>query len=143
MKRSLSPPKGYESVGPKGVNPEEVSKLYQICEGHPPRIYDPDIEEISYWLEKALIVVGIRDQEAKLVGVGFVDGPETDACLDGLAVHPDHRHRGLGKFLIKSRVKQARAMGIVQLETSLAGSNMLGSLYEELGVETHPNDFLY
>lgn len=141
MDETSLPPKGYEVVSVKEIDGAEVSKLYEASDGHPPRELDPTTEDLQDWIKRALVVVGVRNEDGQLVGIGFLDGTKEHAILDGMVVHPDHRHRGLGSFLVKSRVEKAKEIGIHHLKTTLTSTNSLTSLYEELGVEVNPSEF--
>ena len=63
--------------------------------------WDHDTQEWEQCLEQNLINVSARDDEGKLVGVGFLTGNIRHAELTDLVVHPDFRHQGIGRSISK------------------------------------------
>lgn len=82
-----------------------------------------------------MFIIGVRDRSHNLVGFAAIEGDIEHAGLNHLAVHPDHRHIGIGRALVKKRVEIADQIGIQRLDALLMDTNTLGRLYTELGFE--------
>ena len=126
-------PSGYR-LDDSGVDPEELYRLFRDVE-----VFDEDDESAvigTDWEELlvgSIAVLGARNSRRRLVGVGFLDGVITHAQLDNLAVHPEHRHQGIGRTLVRQRVELAKDIGVQTITTRLSSTNTLGPLYHELG----------
>ena len=123
-------PSGYTLGVPPAANMNEILDLYEAVAI--PEL-DMSTEDITFLRQSALKTVGVRGQLGELVGVGFLTGNQRVAYLSGLAVRPEHRHQGIAKMMIQSRVACADRLHIRHLETSLATTNSLEAYYKELG----------
>ena len=128
-------PSGYRLDG-SGIDPEEVYRLFRDVEAFDDDdealVAGPDWEELMIG---PLAVVGARDYRRRLVGVGFLDGDRTHAELDNLAVHPKHRHQGIGRVLVRERVQIAKDIRVQTITTKLSSANTLGPFYRQLGFQ--------
>src|SRR5215472_9727696 len=59
--------------------------------------WDHDLEEWAVCLKQNLLNVSARDEDGKVIGVGFLCGNIRHAELIDLVVHPDYRKRGVGR----------------------------------------------
>lgn len=110
-----------------GITPEGASIMVE-----------PEGQEKIYY-------IGVREEHTnQLVGTGNVHLYESaPAYLGGLAVSPDHQHRGVGKAIILSRIAIAEFTG-ASMYTILKYTNPLARFYEQHGFEKEqasPNDY--
>jgi GNAT superfamily N-acetyltransferase len=84
-------------------------------------------------LGQSLATVGVRNETEALVGVGFLAGNIRHGLLADLLVHPEYRGNGIGFAILEKRLAIADDMEIPYVYTELAASNVLQSMYEELG----------
>jgi|GEM_PF-1041951 len=94
-------------------------------------VTDPGIWQTV--IDQSLATVGVRHDDSKLVGVGFLAGNIRHAVLCDFIVHPDHRGQKIGLALLHRRVNIADEMGIPYLYTELAPTNRLVNRYVALG----------
>lgn len=135
FKSRESLPRGYRPIY-RDVDPVELYELYRDVEKF--IIGDADSQIGNDWeeaLADAWITVGVRAPNRRLAGVGFLYGDIKEALLCDLVVHPDHRSKGIGSFIVRRRVEIAQNKGVEVLRTDLAPSNTLRPLYHELGFE--------
>ncbi len=57
-------------------------------------------------------VLGVRDAEGCLIGVVVATHDGRKGWINRLAVHPDHRRQGLGRYLIAQAEAALRAQGM-------------------------------
>lgn len=72
-------------------------------------------ENILLWLQcikQSMCVVSARDDDGKLVGIGFLVGNQRHGELVDLSVHPSVRQKGIGEQIVKALVLQAHSMNI-------------------------------
>jgi|SRR5665213_137856 len=130
-------PKGYQAVDRSELSGKEVVDLYVVSHERRRTRYDANAEDLERWMDDGLYVVGIRSSDGLLVGVGFLEGrADYGAWLEGLAIHPEHRHRGLGKFIIDRRITMAHELGIDDIQSALDTTNTLATYYGDQGVIT-------
>ena len=70
---------------------EEVTNLRKVSG------WDHDEKEWDACLKQNIINVSARDDEGKVVGVGFLCGNQRHAELIDLVVHPDFKKNGIGR----------------------------------------------
>jgi N-acetylglutamate synthase-like GNAT family acetyltransferase len=63
-----------------------------------------------------LELVAIDGDDGSIVGIMDTGVDGTLATIDSVAVHPDHRHRGLGRQLLQRTRSGARALGATTLD---------------------------
>lgn len=80
------------------------------------------------------IYFGVKVDQGETVGVGSLRYNAKEGELSCLAVLPDHRRQGIGKWLIAERVRRAQELGVATLHIErLADTNVLASYYIDLG----------
>lgn len=98
-----------------------------------------DVPRVDYSCVKPLKAdfTLVRSKAGQLVAVGGISYADEHGQFGNLAVHPDHRHNGIAKFLINKRVERAKELEITSLYIApLLDSNSLQSYYiEEHGFE--------
>lgn len=110
-----------------------IAKLEQLCFADP-------------WSEAALgvlcrehgcgIVIPASDREAPAIAYAGMTYAADEASVTNVAVHPDHRRRGLGKVVMHALMKQARDIGARTLYLEVRASNEAAiSLYHALGFD--------
>lgn len=125
---------GYEVILDGDVSSDEILNLHKAVDGEI-RDSDPGKKEIDRLIAESISVVGVRAPSKELVGIGFLFEYGGAAHLSALSVHPNHRHQGIGRFLVKHRVEAAREYGLTDIKAMLISTNTLGSYYKEFGVE--------
>lgn len=127
-------PRGYRFVDASTISPDEAVDLYRATEYIDPT-YPVSIalDEWDEALQQSLAVVGVRDKNRKLVGLGTLNGDVSHAALSDLMVDPNHQHLGIGRALVKKRVEIADRIGVQRVNTLLSTTNTLGKLYLQLG----------
>ena len=80
---------------------DDSLKAIEIVELRTRSGWDGDINEWEQCLEQNIINVSARDDEGRIVGVGFLCGNQRHAELVDLVVHPDYRKRGIGREISK------------------------------------------
>lgn len=77
--------------------------------------------------------VGVFDGE-RLVGYAGMTAVLDEGDVTNVAVHPDHRRRGLGRTLVTALVAEAERRGLSLLHLEVREGNLAArSLYETLG----------
>lgn len=134
FRRHSELPRGYRFTDPSLITADEAVALFKAS-GYigNSKIDDTSLQEWDEALQDSLAIVGIRDRQKSLVGLGTIFGDTGIAGLNHLVVHPDHQHQGLGSALVKKRVKIADEMNVQKLDALLISTNTLGRLYTELG----------
>lgn len=61
--------------------------------------------------------------EGRIVGVGLATVLGVEGRLHTLAVHPSHRNRGLGRELVRARIRAMSALGATRIVTEIAATN--------------------
>ncbi len=134
-------PEGYEFAAPYSIGYLEYSQLMEGVAGYKPRTE----RAWQSWSGRVPVITGIVEVEAdELVGFGAIESfGSRRHFLTNLAVHPEHRHQGLGQALVKARVDYADTLELGVLLTSLAPTNTLGDYYASLGfVPEATSDYL-
>jgi GNAT superfamily N-acetyltransferase len=87
-------------------------------------------------LRQALCVVSARDEDASLVGIGFLIGNLRHAEIVDLSVRPDVQRRGLGRRIVSTLVEYAADHDIRYLNLVAApGRPWLMSWYTDQGFQ--------
>lgn len=90
-----------------------------------------------------MYAVGARDQNDSLIGYGRLGVEGTWGIMGDFGVHPDARHQGIGRAIVRQRVEIAQQIGLVHLLADLEPTNTLGSYYAELGFKYTPSTGLH
>jgi GNAT superfamily N-acetyltransferase len=147
--QQLSHPAELRTAAPRPIATSEVAGGYTI--GTVSRPTYPEIAELrtaNGWdtdteprwreiLDTALAVATARHTDGTLVGMGVLSGSVRHAVLCDLDVHPDHRHRGIGRALVQARLDAAATLGCRYLYVSLSADNPFRDLYAAAGVTTN------
>ena len=120
-----------------------MMEIVKMDAGHVPQV--AELERICFadpWSEKsvaselenkwALWLVALEDDTV----VGYIGSQSTvdETDVMNMAVHPDHRRRGIAEALIERLVLELKARGSHALMLEVRASNMPAiSLYEKLG----------
>lgn len=108
---------------------ERVAELEKLCFSSP-------------WSEKALeeelenenAVFLVSEDVSGYVGCHFVCG---DGAMTNLAVHPDHRRKGIAKALLTALEDEGRKLGAEAISLEVRKSNLSAiRLYEQMGYKT-------
>ena len=108
---------------------EKVAELERLCFSSP-------------WSEKALeeelenenAVFLVSEDVSGYVGCHFVCG---DGAMTNLAVHPDHRRKGIAKALLTALEDEGRKLGAEAISLEVRKSNLSAiRLYEQMGYKT-------
>lgn len=108
---------------------ERVAELERLCFSSP-------------WSEKALeeelenenAVFLVSEDVSGYVGCHFVCG---DGAMTNLAVHPDHRRKGIAKALLTALEDEGRKLGAEAISLEVRKSNLSAiRLYEQMGYKT-------
>lgn len=136
-------PKGYRFVDAPNISADEAVSLWRKVEyvRRNGGSYDPALAEWDDALQEAITILGVQDRNRALVGMATLDGDEEWAWLNHLAVHPDHQHQGIGRTLVKERVRIADRLGVAVLNVCLMSSNTLRPLYHKLGFEEDVQEY--
>jgi ribosomal protein S18 acetylase RimI-like enzyme len=119
---------GYSIVDKSDISPEEIMTLRGMVG------WDPDTSE--RWqecIERSLAIVGARDTDGQLIGMGRLVGDVRHAVLCDLAVVPEHRGQGIGSMILDERIRIADEMDVAYLYAELAADNPLARKYQDLG----------
>ncbi|MEW5739762.1 MAG: GNAT family N-acetyltransferase [Myxococcota bacterium] len=83
------------------------------------------------------VLIVVRDDEVLGVGVLRIDG--VDAEVVGLVTEPSHRHRGIGRQLVREMESRARRAGCHRLRVRLSRTaDAAAGFFRALGFdETH------
>lgn len=80
--------------------------------------------------------IGVLTADGESVGIGCLRYTDREGELSCLAVLPEHRDLGIGKWLIAERMRRAQELGLQTVYVQqLAPTNTLPSYYAELGFE--------
>jgi GNAT superfamily N-acetyltransferase len=77
------------------LTPNEILDLRKI------NGWDHDEGEWEKCLDQNIINVSVRNDEGKVIGVGFLCGNQRHAELVDLVVHPNYRKQGIGRKIVK------------------------------------------
>jgi ribosomal protein S18 acetylase RimI-like enzyme len=127
-------PEGYEFVDKHGLQPAEIIALRESIGwyGDTPEVWQMCIEDPFG------VMVGVRNKDAELVGMGRLTGDPRHGVLCDLAVKETERHQGIGRAILIERMRIARERNIKYIYTELETTNTLNnsdeSLYEVLGL---------
>lgn len=114
---------------------QELAELWDASGLHPGITPEGATEGMTPESEKETFRVSIRAKDNKLVGTGSIQLPESSpAYHGGLAVHPEHQHRGIGKAIVATNINIAERAG-ASIFTILKSTNTLTQFYEENGFE--------
>jgi GNAT superfamily N-acetyltransferase len=81
-----------------------------------------------------LAVLGVsRGGSGELIGMGMLTGNTSSATLRNLAVKPEHRGQGIGRTIVRERVRLADELGVGRLDTTVVDRSPVLPLYYELG----------
>lgn len=141
-------PNGYCFFNPYSVGLREVTALDEAVNGINGSWMseldwpDTDHEKRTY--------VGVRSLIDKtLVGLALLEKCEQQksedltlrvGALGYMMVHPNHRHKGLGKALIMERIRLAKLSDLEKLTILLTTTNSLRPFYQELGFRALDED---
>lgn len=127
-------PSGYRYADIASIGAEEAIDLWRRAEFVADYVIDETaLAEWDEAMQSTIVFMGVRDGRRRLVGMGAILGDVDLGNMSNLAVDPEHRHQGIGRTLVRERVKAADRLGIGVLDTHLMPSNTLRSLYIELG----------
>jgi GNAT superfamily N-acetyltransferase len=145
-------PEGYYFVDPYEAQPLEITALDQSVNGLSGSwIRELDWPDVQHQMRTYVGVRALIDNT--LVGLGLLEenDPQTvsnetvrSGDLGYMMVHPDHRHKGIGKALILERIRLARLSELGKITTLLMTTNSLRPFYQELGfraVDSDSDDF--
>ena len=127
-------PRGYSFAKPSDINADEAVSLFRASELMPSHPSDyTTLQEWDELIQESIEVVGVRDRDKILVGIGFLTGDLKQGALANLSVHPRHRHQGLGRAIVSERIRIADKLDIPKIDTLLIPTNNLRQFYVELG----------
>lgn len=115
---------------------QELAELWDASGLHPGITPEGATEGMSSESEKETFRVSVRAKDGnKLVGTGSIQVPDLPpAYHGGLAVYPEHQHRGIGKAIVATNIYIAERAG-ASIFTILKSTNTLAQFYEENGFE--------
>lgn len=121
-------PEGYTFADKYDIEPPEIIELRESVGwvGDSPEVWEACIQQPG-------ILVGVRDANDELVGMGRVTADPRHAVLCDLVVGPAHQNQGIGKAIVWRRMRLALSARIPYLYTELAPTSPLRSFYEDLG----------
>lgn len=121
-------PEGYTFAEKEGIAPDEINALRKASNWveQPPEIWRDQ-------LDTSKSVVGVRDSQGGLIGIGFLVGSKRHAVLCDFVVHPEHRGKGIGTVIFEKRLEEAESQGIRYLYAGLAETNVLKDKYLQHG----------
>lgn len=132
-------PDGYEFLTyPWEINEAEASGLLRnVLGSNVPIDYTVSGRDIEAHMDgfETLDIGVLHKATERLVGFGTLQYEGPVGYLSDLAVISDHRHRGIGKALVRERVRIADGAGLEQLNVQLLASNSLAAYYEKIGFE--------
>lgn len=137
---SISPillPDKYTFADRDSISPEEVISLRDESDWGRDRRTD-------VWrsaIEQSLATVGVRYDDEKLVGIGFLAGNARHALLCDFTVHPEHRNKGIGAAILDRRLVIADEIGVRYIYTDIAPTNTMLKRYIDLGFQASKNVF--
>jgi ribosomal protein S18 acetylase RimI-like enzyme len=127
-------PEGYSFLG-TNVQPQEIIELRKAVGWA-----GDTVEHWQQSINQPLgVIVGVRDDRGKLVGMGRITADPRHAVLCDLVVHPYHQQKGIGSVLVVERMRIAEEREIPYLYTELAPTNPLRNLYKNRGFVTTGN----
>ncbi|MHA1905035.1 MAG: N-acetyltransferase family protein [Candidatus Thorarchaeota archaeon] len=141
----LDPPPGYDVIPVREVDYEAVySCFYEtFSHGQSPFFFDQsDTERREYFetwskpesLEADATVALLRGEEVVAFSFARPYGTPGNYLVEWIGVHPNHRRRGLGEFLMKHIANVAKDGGYETMSLSCATTNTKGyALYNKLG----------
>ncbi|MCA1806520.1 MAG: GNAT family N-acetyltransferase [Actinobacteria bacterium] len=121
-------PEGYAFIDKTEMQPQEIIQLRKSVG------WSGDSEE--NWqkcIDQSGVIVGVRDKDQELVGMGRITADPRHAVLCDLVVHPGHQQKGIGTALVTERMHKAEELGIPYLYTELASDNPLRAKYKDIG----------
>ena len=127
-------PEGYQFTDSQEMSQDEVVDLFRRSGWD---VAEHEVKNVHVASDGSgtNVSVGVRSAEAELVGYGGLMLRDSEwAEMGDLMVHPDHRHKGLGRLLIAKRLKIADSLGILEITIEeIENTNPLRNYYEELG----------
>jgi GNAT superfamily N-acetyltransferase len=75
--------------------------------------------------------VGVRTPEGNLIGYGRLVYEDDHGELCDFMVNPEHRHQGIGRAIIDTRLAMAEASGVTSLYMPIDDDNTLRDYYLE------------
>lgn len=125
----LSLPEGYNFVDKSQLQPDEIIGLRESVG------WDGDTtEQWQNTIDQPLgVIVGVRDEEGSLVGMGRMTADPRHVVLCDLVVDPEHQHKGIAAAIVGERMRIADLRNIPFMYTDLSPTNPLKGLYDKLG----------
>lgn len=122
-------PDSYSFIDKSTIDPKEIIELRESVGWA-----GDSVEHWQQSMDQPLgVIVGVRNIEGQLVGMGRITADPRHAVLCDLAVHPDHQNKGIGGALVTERMRIAKEQDIPYLYTELAPTNPLRNLYKAMG----------
>ncbi|MGO0123506.1 ribosomal protein S18-alanine N-acetyltransferase [Desulfothermobacter acidiphilus] len=115
------------------MQPEHVNEVLEIERSSFPLPWDRDTFLFEILINKlAEYVVAVQDE--KIVGYGGMWIVADEGHVTNIAVHPDHRLRGVGRAILAELIRRARSKGLTRMILEVRPSNAVARhLYRSLG----------
>ncbi len=109
---------------------DQAYSLWKICEGIGLSGAD-EHDKIAFYLDRNPNMSFLAKVDDKVIGTILCGYDGRRGFIHHLAVHPDYRHKGIGKTLVKFGLDSLREVGIVKCHLFLLEDNHNGKIFWE------------
>ena len=110
---------------------EGVAELERLCFAEP-----WSQQSLALLLQNANLGVVALDEDGAPIGYGGLLTVLDEGQITNIAVHPDHRSKGVGKAILKEIICESKKRGIRDLSLEVRQSNLPAkALYQSHGFE--------
>jgi ribosomal-protein-alanine N-acetyltransferase len=126
--------KMYRLVPMTGAHLDDVLSIERVSQSHPwPRqAFEQELKATS--VSRSRVALSREDEEPTVAGFCVAWLVVDHVQIQNVAVHPEHRRRGLATYLLEEAFSHARTYGAVSAFLEVRRSNLTARrLYERLG----------
>ena len=110
---------------------DQVYDLWLSCKGMGLNNVDDTREGIEKYLKRNPETSFVAEEDGKIIGVIIAGNDGRRGYIYHTAVHPDHRHRGIGTKLVEAALEALNSVGINKVALVVFSRNEDGNAFWE------------